>query len=132
MRAPFAWTVDWNEDSWMVGKSILEQLKSARQVKMGEGEKEEGAQSLKTGSFDLPIMYRYMCDAVVKVTVCINKPFLFSALADQLFACFRLSLMYFGCDQGNLLILTCSFCSSNSIFLIVPNGYISSDGKTKA
>lgn len=58
---------------------------------------------MKTDSSDLPIMCRYMWDAVVKVTTCMNKPFLFSTFADQLTACFRLSLMCLGCDQVNLL-----------------------------
>lgn len=68
------WMVGWNGERWMVGGSILEALHSARQEKMGKGSQtaaagiEEiqedigGVQSLKTGSSDQPVIYRYMCD----------------------------------------------------------------------
>lgn len=75
MRPPCVWMVDWNGERRMAGRSILEALHSARQVKMGRGsqttaagieeieeEEEGGVQSLKTGFSDQPIMYRYMCD----------------------------------------------------------------------
>lgn len=71
MRPPCVWMVDWNGERWMAGGSILEALRLARQVKMGKGsqttvaeieEDKGGVQSLKTGSSDQPIMYRYMCD----------------------------------------------------------------------
>lgn len=36
MRTPFVWMMEWNEERQMAERLILEQLESARQVKMEE------------------------------------------------------------------------------------------------